>query len=104
MKLPDNLGIILLSIWLILTGLLPLLNINFPASGTILALLAVAAGVLLLLPLRRSRLSKNLGMLLLGVWLILTGLLSLLNFTFPASGTILALLAVAAGVLLLLRR
>ncbi|MEW5959877.1 MAG: hypothetical protein AB1801_19315 [Chloroflexota bacterium] len=104
MKLSNNLGIILLSIWLILTGLLPLLNIDFPASGTVLTLLAVAAGVLLLLALRGTRLSKNLGMLLLGIWLILTGLLPLLNLTFPASVTILALLALAAGVLLLLRR
>jgi FtsH-binding integral membrane protein len=104
MKSPNNLGIILLSIWLILSGLFPLLNINFPASGIILALLAIAAGVLLLLSLRGTKLSKNLGMLLLGIWLILAGSLPLLNLNFPASGTILALLAVAAGVLLLLRR
>lgn len=104
MKFSNNPGIILLSIWLILTGLLPLLSLNFPASGTLLALLAIAAGILLLLPLRGTRLSKNLGMLLLGIWLILTGLLPLLSLTFPASGTILALLALAAGVLLLLRR
>ena len=104
MKFSNNLGIILLSIWLILSGLLPLLNITFPASGTVLALLAIAAGVLLLLPLRGTRLSRNLGMLLLGIWLILTGLLPLLSLTFPASGTVLALLAVAAGVLLLIRR
>jgi hypothetical protein len=44
-----NLGITLLAIWLILTGLLPLLNISFPASGVVLALLAIAAGVLLLM-------------------------------------------------------
>jgi hypothetical protein len=49
MKLSDNLGMLLLGIWLILTGLLPLINLNFPASGTILALLAIAAGVLILL-------------------------------------------------------
>lgn len=110
MKISNNLGLILLGIWLILTGLLPLLNINFPASATLLALLAIAAGILLLLPLRGTRLSKsknlsaNLGILLLAIWLILTGLLPLLNLTFPASGTILALLAVAAGVLLLFRR
>ena len=49
MKLTRNLGMLLLAIWLIATGALPLLNINFPASGTILALLAIAAGVLILL-------------------------------------------------------
>ena len=104
MKLSNNLGMLLLGIWLILTGLLPLLNLNFPASGTLLAILAVAAGVLILLPMRKMRLSKNLGMLLLGIWLILTGLLPLLNLNFPASGLILTILAVAAGVLIVLGR
>ena len=50
------------------------------------------------------RLSKDLGMLLLGIWLILTGLLPLLNIYFPSSGIILALLAIAAGVLIIMRR
>lgn len=49
MKPFNNLGLFLLGIWLILTGLLPLLNISFPSSGVILALLAIAAGVLILL-------------------------------------------------------
>jgi ABC-type thiamin/hydroxymethylpyrimidine transport system permease subunit len=49
-------------------------------------------------------LNKNLGLLLLGVWLIVSALLSLLNVGFPGSGLILAVLAVAAGVLILLKR
>ena len=49
MRLPKNLGIILLGIWLILWGVLPLLRISFPASQTILELLAIAAGILILL-------------------------------------------------------
>lgn len=48
---------------------------------------------------------KNLGMLLLGVWLILTGLLPLLNVRVsPTVTTVLAVVAVAAGVLILFRR
>lgn len=48
---------------------------------------------------------KNLGMLLLGVWLILTGLLPLINVRVsPTVTTVLAVVAVAAGVLILLRR
>ena len=48
---------------------------------------------------------KNLGVLLLGVWLILTGLLPLLNVRVsPTVTTVLAVVAVAAGVLILLRR
>jgi hypothetical protein len=45
-----SLGMILLALWLILTGLLPLINTHI--SGTIamgLAVLAIAAGVLILL-------------------------------------------------------
>ncbi len=46
-------------------------------------------------------LTKNLGMLLLGIWLIVTGLLQVISIHVPAIGPILALLAVAAGVLIL---
>lgn len=44
-----TLGIPLLGIWLILTGLLPLLHVEFAHSGLLLAILAIVAGVLLLL-------------------------------------------------------
>jgi hypothetical protein len=47
MKLPRNLGMFLLGIWLILTGLIPLLHLSFSGLGTFMAGLAVAAGVLL---------------------------------------------------------
>lgn len=52
------------------------------------------------------KMPKNMGMLLLAVWLILFGLLtaSFLNFRFSHSGDILAVLAIIAGVLLLLQR
>jgi hypothetical protein len=42
-------GTTLLAAWLILMGLLPLLRTDIPHSGTILGLLAIAAGVLILL-------------------------------------------------------
>ena len=99
-----NLGMILLSVWLVATGLLSILGIGFPGSGTILALLAIAAGVVIFLGLRGGKVSRNLGMFLLGIWLVATGLLFLLNLSSPSSGTILAALAVAAGVLILVKR
>jgi hypothetical protein len=44
-------------------------------------------------------------MLLLGLWLILTGLLPLLNMKLsPTVGTGLAVLGIVAGILILLRR
>jgi hypothetical protein len=49
--------------------------------------------------------SRNLGMLLLGIWLILTGLLPLLNVRVsPTVSMVLAVLAILAGLLILLRR
>ena len=49
--------------------------------------------------------SRSLGMLLLGVWLILTGLLPLLNMRLSATvSTVLAVIAVVAGILILLGR
>ena len=100
----QNLGWILLVIWLIATGFIGLLGIHIPGGDTVLGLLAIAAGVVMLLGYRKLKFKGNLGLLLLGIWLILTGLVSLLNFNFPALGIVLAILAVAAGVLLLLNR
>ena|SRR5688572_4424887 len=48
-RLTRNLGMLLLAIWLILTGLMPLLSLSFQGVGTIMAILAIAAGVLLLI-------------------------------------------------------
>lgn len=110
MKLNRNIGMILLAIWLILTGLLPVLNVSISGVGTIMALLAIVAGVFILLSGRlgrdsgSSKLTDNLGMLLLAIWLIVTGLMSVLSVNFPSSGIVLAILAMAAGVLILLRR
>jgi hypothetical protein len=47
---------------------------------------------------------KNLGMLLLGVWLIATGLVPLLHPSFSGLGTVMAILAIAAGALILFGR
>lgn len=47
MKLPKNLGMLLLSVWLIVTGLTAFISIG--SLGLLLPLLAIAAGVLLLL-------------------------------------------------------
>lgn len=41
-------GMILLAVWLILSGLIPLLSISIDRSGAFMNILAVAAGVLIL--------------------------------------------------------
>ena len=55
--------------------------------------------------LTNSLAGRNLGMTLLGLWLILTGLLPFLNMRVSSTVTTgLAVLAVVAGILILLRR
>ena len=52
MKLPKNLGMILLGVWLILMGLLGgffEFKLNIPHGGDVASLLAIVAGILLLL-------------------------------------------------------
>jgi len=47
-KITRNLGMVLLGIWLIITGLIPLLHISVSGLGTAMAVLAIAAGGLIL--------------------------------------------------------
>ena len=47
MKLTTNIGMLLLAAWLILTGLIPLLNFSFSGLGAVMAILAIASGVLI---------------------------------------------------------
>jgi len=47
MKVIRNLGMLLLAAWLVLTGLIPLLNLSFSGLGMVMAILAIAAGVLI---------------------------------------------------------
>jgi hypothetical protein len=50
------------------------------------------------------KLTKKIGMLLLGIWLILKGLSPLFNLSFSGLGTVMALLVITAGVFILLER
>ncbi len=49
MKVSKGLGTKVLAAWLVATGALPLLHVSIPFEHTILAIAAIAAGVLLLL-------------------------------------------------------
>lgn len=48
MKITKNLGMLLLAIWLIVSGLVPLLDLSFSGLGTLMAIVAIAAGALIL--------------------------------------------------------
>jgi len=47
MKITKNLGMILLAIWLILTGIMQFASIPIPAM--VMAIIAIAAGILILI-------------------------------------------------------
>lgn len=99
-----GLGLLLLGIWLIATGVLPLLNLTSPALDLLLTALAIVAGVLLLVDGLRTRrgLPNNIGIILLGVWLIVVGLLPFVNLS--QGEVILNVLSIIVGVVILLRR
>jgi hypothetical protein len=50
------------------------------------------------------RFTKNIGMLLLSLWLILYGLIALFSFSFKGLDVVMGILAIAAGILLLIGR
>ena len=56
------------------------------------------------LDMARINLTQNLGMLLLGIWLIVNGLIALLGLSFQGLPLLMGILALAAGILILLRR
>ena len=51
-----------------------------------------------------ARSARQIGFVLLGIWLILTGILQLTGTDFPLQTTIMGLLALIAGILLLIGR
>lgn len=103
MKIPKGLGIVVLSIWLMLRGFVALISLSFAGMNIVLGVLAIAAGLLVLLGLKGDSLSspRKLGLLCLGIWLLLTGLLSLVSLGLGGLDIVLAVLAIAAGGLLL---
>ncbi len=48
MKLNRNVGLQLLGVWLILNGLIPMLDLSFSGLGTIMMALAIASGILII--------------------------------------------------------
>ena len=47
MKITRNIGMLLLALWLVLTGVIPLLSLSFSGLGIVMAVLAIAAGILI---------------------------------------------------------
>ncbi len=94
---------ILLGIWLAVTGLVYLGGIRFASSGTLLAVLGIVAGILFLLADRGEAFWSRIGTILLGLWLLASGLFAVLHVHFTGSHVVLAVLAISAGILTLIR-
>ena len=48
MSLTKNFGMLLLSVWLVLTGIIPLLSLSFKGLPMVMSILAILAGLLIL--------------------------------------------------------
>ena len=96
-------GLFLLACWLIAVGLVDLLQLNFAGREAILAVAALAAGILLIWERRFISITSNLPMLLLSIWLIAQGVFSLAPTKPVGLPQLLGVLAIVAGILLIRR-
>ncbi|MDA0284340.1 MAG: hypothetical protein O3B13_17245 [Planctomycetota bacterium] len=95
-------GTLLLGIWLLGQALIPILELSFRGRDAILALLAIAAGVLLIAGRAADRLvTGQTAKLLLAGYLIAHGVLAITGVTTEVATTLLAIAGIIAGVLLI---
>ena len=95
---------LLLSIWLIARGVVAIFEIDFSGMEIIFGILAIAAGVLIIIGMKKGTWSKHLGGFLLAIWLMIIGLIAVIELAFSGLPVILAILAIASGILLLLKK
>lgn len=101
MKVKENPGVFILAIYLIVSGIISFVNLYVPVLSNLLPLVALSAGLLFLIG--TGKLPKSLGIILLGVWLILKGLLPFIYVPFPYFAYITDCIAIAAGIFILTR-
>jgi len=91
---------LVLGIFLILSGLVAFIS-GLSSLGVVIAVLALIAGVLILL--FSPGVSLAAGWILAAVYLIALGLQSFFDISFNGMGIVMAVLAIAAGIALLIR-
>ncbi|MDX2061474.1 MAG: hypothetical protein SFY70_00270 [Bacteroidia bacterium] len=97
------LGMVLAGVYFILLGLVFFLGLSSPSLGLVLSVLALASGVLLFIGAPKA-FSHILGYKLFGAYLIVVAAIGLLHLSFNGLNLVVAVLAIGAGVLLLIRR
>lgn len=91
-------GWALAGVYFILIGLQGVINFGFSSAGIIRSILALAAGVVLLVGW--PKFSHHIGFFLFALWLVLVGLTGLVGLA--GFGIVTAVVAIASGVLLIL--
>ena len=94
----ERMTYVVLGIFLILTGLISFIS-GLGALSIVTAVLALAAGILILVT--TPGISNKVGWILAAVYLIVLGLTGLVDFTFSGMNLMMAVLAIASGVVLL---
>ncbi len=100
-RIKKQLGWLLAAIYLIAEGVISLISLSFTGLGVIMAVLALAAGVGLIFTTKK--ITRHLGILLFAIFLIAVGLIHFVTLGFDLV-LVVAILAIAAGVLLLLNK
>ena len=98
-----NLGLFIMALWLIVQGILSLTKLHFPYEKLLMPAVALTAGIVILLQVIKTKIG-DIGLLLLSLWLILRSSLFLFHYTFPYSDMTLAILAIVAGIFLIIRK
>ena len=96
-------GLFLLGLWLIAGGVVDFFNLHFLYDQMVLSGLEISSGIVLLLSAIKEK-PREFGILLLAVWLLIGGGITLFKFTFPNSSMTLAIIGGAAGLLLIIRK
>ncbi len=95
----ERLMYILLGIFLILTGLVAFIS-GFTALGLIISILALTVGVMIFIA--HPDISIFIGWILVAAYLLLLGLSGIANLSFSGMAMIMNILAIAAGIVLLI--
>ncbi len=96
-------GLLLLSVWLCLDGAKTIFRIYFPYDHWIIPGFALFAGIVLLLNSFRNFFG-NLGLGLLGIWLILFSTLKIFRYALPYNDMTLAILGFATAFFILIKK
>lgn len=100
----ENIGLLVFAIWLIIWALMRLIQLDFSGSQETMLILTATAGILVFISSLLKGGTERIGRVFTGVWLMVFGLFPLIRITFNCHEEILAVLAIVAGVLVLIEK